>query len=303
MSLAAITPIDLALPVWAGMSFSAIGIAYQMGQARKVMPHRVFLLLAIAGTAFFAIKCMTSGAVDVSTRAIVLGVVAGLSQCVSIKLVGRAMTLGPFSLVWCMLSLTFAPVVLYAATIQQIHQPWNQWVAVGAAVLCCILAAVGRGTPSASTASEHSTPSPRAALIYGLLLVAVLYVNAMVNIAIQDLNVRKAGQSLDLFFLSMYGSIAIASFIDALKARELAGTFRRAWLPGLLAGMGSTSGMLSLGAASSRSGPAAFLICSIVTLLLPMLASVLVFRERVTARWIAVLVSGIIAVVSTFAKT
>ena len=76
----------------------------------------------------------------------------------------------------------------------------------------------------------------------------------------------------------------------------MAATIRRAWFPGLLAGIGSVCGMLSLGAGSARTGASAFLICSMVTLILPMLAAVLFFHERVTVRWIGTLILGLAAI-------
>ena len=132
------------------------------GADRKVTPLRMFLLLAICGTALFTVKCLTADAVDLSSRALLLGIVAGLSQYLSIKLVGRAMMLGPFSLVWCVLSLAFAPVALYAAAVQGSPQHWTLWLAVGAAALCCILAAAGHGDASSTTPA-----TVRAKLAYG----------------------------------------------------------------------------------------------------------------------------------------
>lgn len=290
MAIASSQLIGHILPIWAGICFASIGIAYQMAATRKVTPRRIFLLMAICGTVFFAFRCCALGWADLSIRALVLGLAAGISQYISVRLVGRAMRLGPFSLAWCMVALNFSPVVLYAAIIQHIHQPWTQWLAVAIAVLCCILAALGHGSTSNTVAST------RAKLSYGLLLIALLFINALPNIGIQELNTSSASASLDLFFFGMYSSIAVISFLDALLHHELALTFRRGWIPGLLAGAGSVVGMISLGAASGRSGPAAFLISSMVTLILPMFSAILVFHERATLRWIATLVLGLIAI-------
>ncbi|GEM_PF-6619732 len=288
MAIASSQLISHILPIWAGICFASIGIAYQLAATRKVTPRRIFLLMAACGTALFAVKCSSSG--DLSTHAVILGLGAGVSQYISVRLVGRAMRLGPFSLAWCMVALNFSPVVLYAAIIQHIHQPWTQWLAVAIAVLCCILAALGHGSTSTTVAST------RTKLSYGLLLIAILFINALPNIGIQDLNTNAAGRGLDLFFLCMYASIAVIALFDALKHHELGHTLRHGWMPGLLAGVGSVSGMLALGAAAGRSGPAAFLISSMVTLILPMFAAILIFHERVTLRWIATLVLGLIAI-------
>lgn len=283
------------LPVCAGISFSGIGIAYQLAARRRVTPLRVFLILALCGTAFFATKWLAGHPADFSLRAVILGVIAGACQYYAMVLAARAMTLGPFSLVWCMLALNFAPVILYAQLIQGIDQPVTQWLAAGAAALCCMLATMGHG------AGSTSPPSPRTRLAYGLLLAAVLVVNALPIVAIQDLT-QAVPNSLDLFFVCMYASIALCCFLDALAAREIARTFREAWRPGLLAGVGSTLGMVCLGAASSSSGAGAFLINSMVTLILPMLAAVLVFHERATPRWIGTLTLGLIAIVLSSMK-
>ena len=290
MAIASSPLINHVLPVWAGISFAAIGVAYQLAATRKITPLRVFLIMAVCGSLLFAFKWTTAESPEFSIRAMLLGVATGISQYLAIILVGWAMRLGPFSPVWCMISLNFAPVVVYAQVIQGTRQPWTQWLAVAIAILCCILAAAGHG-------DNVSRPSsPRSKLLYGLLLAAVLVVNAILNISIHDLNSTGAGHLLDLFFLFMYASIAAITFLDAAKHGEVGTTFRRGWYPGLVASIGSVSGVISIGAASARSGPAAFLISSMVMLIVPMFAAILVFRERATLRWTATLVLGLLAI-------
>lgn len=290
MAIASSPLISHILPLWAGISFSAIGVAYQLAATRKVTPLRIFLLMAVSGSLLFAFKWSTTQSADFSIRALLLGVATGISQYLAIILVAWAMRVGPFSPVWCMISLNFAPVVVYAQVIQGTNQPWTQWLAVVIAILCCILAAAGHG----DSASRPS--SPRSKLLYGLLLAAVLGVNAILNISIHDLNSTGAGHLLDLFFLCMYGSAGVLTFLDAAKHSEVGATFRRGWYPGLVASIGSVSGVIAIGAASARCGPSAFLISSMVMLIVPMFAAVLIFRERATLRWIATLILGLCAI-------
>lgn len=280
--------LDFIIPVLAGASFSVIGIAYQMGQRRKLSPLRVFLLLSLCGAVFFALKTVNVDWSSIPPRSLWFGTIAGFAQYYTMRLVGQATTLGPFSLIWCMLSLAFAPVALYAAMFQHIAQPLTVWLAVLLALGCCVLAATA--LPPTPTHKPHSP------LAFGALLLTILVLNALPNVAIQDLNTTAAGSNFDPFFLCMYAAIAICSFIDAAIERELALTFKAGWLPGILAGFGSVCGMLGLAAGSARIGPPAFLITSMVTLIIPMIAAVTLFHERPSLRWATTLMLAVAAI-------
>jgi len=275
------------LPVLAGACFALIGIAYQLAQRNGVAPLRVFLLMAMVGTGFFTVRVVAMPLDGITSAALMLGLACGAAQYLSIRLVGRAMELGPFSPIWCVLSLHFAPVVLYEALVLSTPQPTARWLATGCAIACCVLAAL-------TQERGKSSPNTRRQLAYGTLLIVILFVNAAPNLAIQHLTMRNL--ALDPMFLMMYIGIGVLSLIDAAANRELGMTFRRAWRQGLLAGAGSTAGMVFLAAAVSRVGASAFLVVGMVTLILPMLAAVTVFAERVSLRWIGTLLLGLIAI-------
>ena len=254
---------------------------------------RVFLLIAICGTAFFSIKAAPHLS-EASLRAVALGFACGLGQYLTIRLLAYATRLGPFSPIWCVLSLNFVPVMLYAATVQRVPQSSMAWLSVIAAFMCCILSAIGL-----PPVPHQKARTP--VWGYGALLITMLLINAMPNVAIQDLNTAEAGTAREPFFWCMYASIAIASLIDTAAGRELLVTFRKGWLPGGMAAVGSVSGMLSLAAASARTGPTAFLVCSMVTLIIPMIAAVTVFNERPGLRWSGTLALGVLAIVLAYA--
>jgi hypothetical protein len=279
--------LEIGLPMWAGASFAAIGIAYQAAQKRGVGPIRLLGLLAWVGTAFFVVKCALGGVGD--GRGMLLGIATGLGQYLTVRLMGRAMRLGPFSPIWCMLSLQFVPVALYAALIQQQQQGVGQWVGVGAAVLCCLLAAAG-------VKSDPSTSQQPPRVTYAILLLLILFINAMPNITIQARG--SSDSSLNGFFLCMYAAMALTCSLDGLVAGELASSIKRAWIPGVFGAAGSVSGLLSLAASPAR--PSTFLISSIVSLLLPMLAAVLFYSERAGLRWVATMALGLAAIACSY---
>lgn len=276
------------LPVLAGLAFATIGVCYQAAERRGVAPVRLLLFMAIFGAALFAYRSSSAGDWSLPGTLVAWAAVAGLGQYGCMKLVGVGMKLGPFSGLWCMLSMNFAPVIVYAAIAQQTVPTPAQGIAVAAALACCVIASTTVKQPE-----DRAAGRPRY-LAYGLLLLSVLILNAILNMGLQRLAGDTANTSRFLFVA--YLAIAAGCLFDMIAAIPGRAELARALLPGLAAAAGSICGMLAISAAAARSGPRAFLVSSIVMLLIPMLVSVIVFRERPTGRWIATLALGLIAV-------
>jgi hypothetical protein len=287
-----------ASPVVAGLAFACVGLGYRWGQSLRIAPMRICLFMGVGASAMFAAR--VGWPAEMPLRVLILGVAAGASQYLTVRLMGVTLSRGPFSPVWCALSLAFVPVAVYEALVQNVPMSGGKMSGVVLAAAC-----VGVSSLGAPAMADGARVAVRPT--YPLLLAAMLLLNALVGISLTDLKAQSgaaregvlAGWN-DAFFLLMYAAMGLGALVDELVAGDRMVAYRRALLPGAVASAGSIVGMLAMAAAVGRYGAIAVVVSGMITLLAPMLVSVTVFRERVTWRWMAVVLLGAAAVAASY---
>ena len=98
-----------------GVAFSLIGISYRMGQPRGIAPGHVMACIAAAGIVIFGVQSAGLPLADVPLLVIALGVAAGLTQYVLVRIMKAALRMGPLSPAWCALALSFLPTIAFSS--------------------------------------------------------------------------------------------------------------------------------------------------------------------------------------------
>jgi len=162
-------------------------------------------------------------------------------------------------------------------------------------VLCVAVATAGirpsspGRTPRSSDRAAYLAALPVIFMANGLLAVALRWLGGAGEEA-----GRQAEQHGRLLLSVSYSTIAATAWLDALVTRRRIASPKATALLGLLAGAGSIGGLGILSLCSSSG--MAFCISGISQMLAVALISVLAFRERPTASWVATIVLGVVSV-------
>jgi drug/metabolite transporter (DMT)-like permease len=294
------------LAAMSGICFSGIGTAYKLGQSRNVSTAHVVLGISVAGMMVTAPLCFPSQT-HAPLQVWILGIVAGLSQYVTIRLIGKGLAMGSLSVVWCIVSLSFFPVIPFACLYFGEKLAWPQYLGVVAALACVLLASFG-GKRQASAATVAGAPAPKSALshalFFGLMLAAILIGNSVCNIIQSYLsNTKPLGADTSLLKLYgwlwmfvLYASITLAAVTDLRLRRKLTAAPPKWMLAlGALAGVSSILGISLQNMVSDK--PMSFVINGSAGIIAAALLSVLLFKERPGRAWCATIALGIVAVV------
>lgn len=304
--LVAAIPSDLwvtALAALSGLCFTGIGTAYKLGSSRSVSTCHILLGLCVVGMAACALPAFQS---QVHTPALVwiLGVVAGLSQYVTIRLIGKGLALGSLSVVWCIVSLSFFPVIPYACFLfhKALDQP--QWLGLLAALACVLMASWGSKpqAPAHLDAATGAKAPPHRRLLFLVVLASILLGNSISNIIQTHLSqtpLDSQSKYLESYganwMFTLYASAGLAALVDLAVRRRLAAPWKWMVALGALAGVSSLSGMLLQNAVAMH--PMAYAINGSVGIVVAAVLSVLFFKERISPAWHATIGLGILAVV------
>jgi drug/metabolite transporter (DMT)-like permease len=292
-----------ALAALSGVCFSGIGTAYKLGNSRSVSTCHILLGLCVVGMAACA-----PGAFPSQMRAPslvwILGVVAGLSQYLTIRLIGKGLAMGSLSVVWCIVSLSFFPVIPYACF--RFHKALDlpQWLGLMAAVGCVLLASFGgkpQAAPSLAAAPGAKAP-PRRHLLFLLVLASILMGNSISNIIQNHLSQTPVDSGTKylkaygaIWMFTLYASAGVAALVDLAVRRRLAAPWKWMVALGAMGGISSVSGILFQNAVSMY--PMSFAINGSVGIIAAAVLSVVLFKERISPAWHATIALGILAVV------
>lgn len=280
----------LTLAALAGLSFSVIGIAYRAGQSRRASPSQIFLTTAVLGFVFSLIRARGTDWAHLPQWVIGLALLSGITQCLTVRLLGAALRVGPLSPAWCAISLGFVPVTAYAMLCLDEPVAPLQYLAIALAALCVVIAA-GSHRPADTT--EARPTGWGGSLLYGLILVVLLLGNGVMDVAMKDLGTRTlAGQTYkasysDAFMVLLYASLAVSVAIDLALTRGFKGPLRTSAVLGTIAAAGSIGGVRATTLCASGQAAMVFTVRGAVQLLAASTVSVLVFREALGKRWLA----------------
>lgn len=290
----------LPLAAFSGVSFALMGLAYRLGQPRGTYATHILLVCSLLGAMVFGLRSLRCSWRTVPAIVVVLGLLAGVSQYGVILLIQRAMTLGPMSAVWCAAMLGFIPTVIYSYIFLGERMGLHHYAAMAAAIGCIIAASLGQaGDPLPGGPS-----SGEKAVVFGLLLLAMLVVSGVVNTALKHLSTRTCDAVRtytdgygEIYLLFLYVSIAGCIAVHLLVTGGYTAPLGDMLSLGLLAGVGSVGGLASMSIATRASAAAVFPVSGVASIVATAFIGAVWFGEQVDACWLASMGLGVATVV------
>jgi drug/metabolite transporter (DMT)-like permease len=288
------------LAVLSGMCFSVIGIAYRLGARRGVDPMQIMAVLSLAGAIFFAVRTVAAYG-GYSTYAVALGFLAGATQYAVLHFVRAALRLGPLSLLWCAVMLSFVPVTLYAGAFLGERLAATHYAAVAAAVACVLVAGLGQGG-SMEPAGGGLVTVPRR-LAYAGVLLGILIFNSVASACLKDLSTRTDGQGVflvkhygDLYMAVLYAVLFAGVAVDQVVTRRPPPPRRWLLVLGGISAVGSIGGFALLMVCAYLPAAIVFTVTCVSSILFTALVATAALGERRTWAWYATIGCGLLAV-------
>ena len=284
----------LVLAIAAGLCLALIGIAYSLGKPRGITPSHIMVICCGFGTVFFLVKSVRKGFAGVPKRVWVMGMGAGVSQYLALRLLMWAIGIGPFSPAWCAASLGFITVLSFSAMFLGERLGVAQICSVAAAVGCVVVSAMGQQGGGGGAMSWG----------YLLLLSAVLVANGAAFVGMKYLGKRSRGENGsymqqwgDIYLMLLYAFFGAGLACDLVAARAFGAS--PAWTLGLgcLAAVGSIGGIGILAACAGRSAAIMFPVSGAMQILGAATASVVAFGEPLNGWWMGTVGLGVLAIV------
>lgn len=285
------------LAAFSGVSFTLIGVAYRLGQSRRVTPLQIVLICTGAGAVVFGACAIPSWPRHLPLAVMWGAALAGLTQYATARLIRPILDRGPLSPLVCATALAFLPATVYArfALGEGIH--WTQHLGILAGIACVL---------AASFQQDHTSKTKHARgsrAVYALLLLTLFIVNSVSYVVLKDLSVRTAadGRSYlsayrDTYLFAFYLWIAVPVLLDVWLTRGFRAPVRP-WLAlGLPAAVGSMGGMWAIAVASQLPAAVVYTLSNITSLVAGSTISVMFFHEKATKAWYAMLALGVAAV-------
>lgn len=301
---------SLLLPIVAGNCFAMIAVAYRLGEPRGLAPKSLLGMCGLFGALIFAplAWAQVSSWSDVPAQVWVLGVVSGLCQVGCVALVQWALSVGPLSPVWCVVSLAFVPAMAFSGLFLSEPLGLAKYLSLAAGAACVIVAS---NKPSAPPAAAGPGPSR---LLYLGALAGMFLLNAVLTIgqsvlghqyapaqqALLDQGLRAKSvidQYGHLYLFVMYASLGAGVGAMLWFQRQPVGSRLGLLLLGLLVAAGSTGGLGILNACMTGGSAMVFAVSGISQILAVAVISVAFFREKPTPSWCATILLGVLAVV------
>ncbi|MFH0882496.1 MAG: hypothetical protein V2A56_05895 [bacterium] len=294
------------LAVLSGVCLSIIGVAFKIGQSRNVTPLYISMCMGIAGALFFGVQMDWSELGDLPTIVWVFALLNASGQIVAMYLVNVCLKLGPLSPLWAAMNLTFLPVILYSAILFGEPVTGMQFAAVAAGILTVAFASQMTTGGGAAGEKEKSAFPMKAKLSYGIYLLVILLSNSIVFITIKDLGTRPLAAGMDVtilgrylapIYFTLYVGLALftgtAGYLQKVKPKRWGDLVKL----GLLAALGSISGLLLLKVCIPLPAALVFTISGVITIISGAIASILFFREKIFWAWYATVGAGVLAVI------
>lgn len=288
-----------------GLGFAMLGVAYRLGSQWRIALRQIIAILGACAIPYFL--TISSGNVfsaEMPYSVYVVGIAAGLSQLVTLGLISLSFRLGPLSPVWCATSMNFIPVGIFGvlAYSEAISGRSLLSTAFGVAAIIC-------GSLQ-NRASEDAAPAIRRAdgrYAYLALLICIFLLNSFSGIGVKwvgRLKMAYAGAPMahdwsHSYFIVLYCTLGLGAVITALVSRRKIPSVRKLALCGIMASCGSIIGLRSIEACSDIPAIMAFAVSSLTSLLGASIMSIILFRERITSAWIAMIALATTALLFT----
>lgn len=294
-----LTPISIFYVLLAGVTFGLMTIAYRLGQQRGVPVQPIIFIAALIGTAFCAASTWPVLFWHAPWQVWGFGLAVGLSQYVLILLIALALRHGPLSPMNCALFLGFVLIILMARVVWHETLSITQSIGVAMAVLCVIFASFQTG----GERQDNSQPrTVRSWLLYAAILSGLFVVNALSNGAFKVLGMVPISGAQS--YASLYGNhyltvlyltMVLCLGLDLRLRTSPRGPLRWRIGLGIVAGLGSVTGMSAMRLCASLPAAFTFPVVALTLILGGALVSIFYFGERTTRAWWAMMASGCIA--------
>jgi len=294
------------LCVGAGLIFSLMVLAYELGRLRHVDAPQIAFCVAMAGVIAFGLRCLLTGeGVAVPWRVALLGLAAGGFQAVSTWMIRPARSRGPFTPINAALNMAFVPASIYALSV--LHHKLTTVAALGLvlSVGCVVagsLAAGGEKPANEPVGCVYGRSTARTRLEYVAFLVLMVVFVGVSGIAILYLTSLPLGDGGDWFqrfkdayFLYLYVGFLLPTAISMSGVRRVAHVVDILGL-GFLASFGSVVGMNLLGYAARLPAGIGFASVCVSAIVGGALVCALMFDEKRSAAWYASLACAVLAV-------
>ena len=294
-----LTPTSILFVLLAGLGFSLLNCMYRLGHQWGVPVQPIAFIVTLAGTAYYVVATWPAPFWQAPWRVWGLGVVVGLSQYLLVLLIATALRHGPLSPLNCAKYLGFVLVILMARLVWHETLSTTQGVGVALAVLCVICASF----QTAGTRQNVCQPlTLRAWLLYASVLAGLFFVNAVAHLAFKLLGMvpisgveSYANLYGKHYLTTLYLSLGLCLGLDILLRAKPQGPIRWRIGLGLVAALGSITGMSSMRLCASLPAALTFPLSALTLILSGALVSVFYFGERTTRAWWAMMASGCIA--------
>ena len=284
------------LSLISGVFSGFIGIGYRLGSKGNVFPIQTALILDTAGVIFFS--TLAKWQYNLPPLVWILGIVAGLTQYATVRILRETLRMGPLSPAWCAIGLSFMPALVYCWFFRGETPTVWQVFSVIATIGAIVAASIGN---SKNAGESRKLESKKAGFIYGTLLVLMLFLCGIIYIIFKYATFVNYGDSnlFDTFRNQMMAIIYLFLMLPALLDLSISKTwiFNKYFFFGgafvMIGGIGSYGIQLLI-----MNAPAVlvFALPGVTSVLFASLISVFVFHEKRSCYWYATVIMAVLAI-------
>ncbi len=276
---------------------SVCGLGYKIGSVGKVYPIQSASMLSLFGFVVFGILGLWKQQ-SMPWSVFCVAAVMGFTQYAGIRLMRKALQTGPFSPVWCAVSLAFVPVIVYSAI--ALKETLSLWK------ILSILATAGAIVSASFSANDPGGPKAdgiRKKMLYGMMLVLLLGLISLCSVGLKFcdnwfLNGSEESvlsQSGDLVLSVLYFFMGVPCALDLSLSRTWRWN-RQAWIGGCLLTGGALVQFALLKHFIALPAMILFAMSYSTSILLTTLVSTIFYHEKRTLSWYLTLGCSVLAI-------
>lgn len=294
-----LTPTLVFYALLAGIGYGLMSTIYRLGQQRGVSVETIIFITTLTGTAYYIAAAWPALFWQAPWQVWGLGIATGISQYLLVLLIAAALRHGPLSPMNCALFLGFVLVILMARLVWHETLSIMQGFGVAMAVVCVIFASFQTND---DPQSDRQPRTIRSWLLYMSILAGLFVLNALGSVSFKYLGMSPVSGAESYashygyhYITVLYLTSGLCLGLKLLIQAKPQGPFRWRIGLGLVAGLGSITGMASTRLCASLPAAFTFPVAALTVILSGALVSVFYFGERTTRAWWAMMTSGCIA--------